>query len=133
MKPIMQKKEALEQEFEEPLRDILLGFVEMGHSMSLVAEALGVTLPSLKKFCSVEKIRFSRRPIHKRQRGRFGLSNPAARPINFQGQTMSLRECADQLGLSSAALGQRLQRDASTAFRPPQSISSRNAMNARAL
>ena len=57
MASLRQRKTQIEAEFEEPLRDIISGFVQMGHSMPYIASTLEVSSSSVKHYCAAQSIR----------------------------------------------------------------------------
>lgn len=110
MDTLMQAKPRIETEFDEPLCDVVSGFVEMGYSRTLIADTLEVTVPSLRKFAKVNGIRFNRRPIeHREIRGRPG------RRIRHAGREMSLTGWAQELGVSPCTIHKRLRTRGSVA------------------
>ena len=103
-KPILQRARAIEREFDEPLRDVVAGFADMGYSRRLVADALDVTFESLKHFNRREGIHFPRAPLEKREiRGR------PRRMIRHAGREMGLSEWAAEFGVAPCTIHKRLR------------------------
>lgn len=101
---IMQRKAEIEAEFDEPLRDVVSGFAEMGYSRRLVAETLEVSFESLKHFNRREGIRFPRSPsVHREIKGRPG------RRVRHAGREQSLTAWALELGVSPSTIHKRLR------------------------
>ncbi len=95
----------IEREFEEPLRDVIAGYAEMGYSRRLVAETLEVSFESLKHYNRRENIRFCRSPIEHRE-----IKGRPPRMIRQNGREQSLGAWADELGLSKEGVRQRIRR-----------------------
>jgi hypothetical protein len=71
METIRQAARVIEQEFDEPLRDVVEGFMQMGYSMPYIAEVLNVSVSSVKHFCVRAGLRRSGYPpIHREIPGR---------------------------------------------------------------
>lgn len=104
METIMQGKSRIESEFEEPLRDVVSGFAQMGYSKPLIAEALEVSEPSLRHYAWKSGIRFAHSPaVHRDINGRPG------RCVRHAGRAMSLTEWASELGVSVECVRKRLR------------------------
>lgn len=103
----MQRKKEIEQEFDEPLRDVVTGFADMGYSMPYVAETLEVSVSSVKHFCSSrnQRIHFSRSPQHHRE-----IPGRPARRIRHNGQEKTLNQWAWDLGLSVEGVRKRIKK-----------------------
>ena len=104
METITQGKTRIETEFDEPLRDVVAGFAEMGYSRRLVAETLDISFESLKHFNRRESIAFPRSPAHHRE-----ISGRPPRRIRHDGQEKGLSEWAFELGVSPCTIHKRLR------------------------
>lgn len=62
METIMLRRRVIEREFQEPLRDVVSGFVEMGYSHRMIAQALDVTAVSLRRFMERRGLRMASNP-----------------------------------------------------------------------
>jgi hypothetical protein len=110
MKTLMQCKTEIEQEFDEPLRDVVEGFAQMSYSRRLTAEVLGVTPASLRSYCHRAQIRFDRSPKeHREIRGR------PPRLVRHAGREQSLSAWAWDLGISVEGVRRRLRVNGSLA------------------
>jgi len=104
METITQGRNRIESEFEEPLRDVVVGYAEMGYSRRLVADTLEVSFESLKHFNRKEGIRFPRSPaVHRDIPGR------PPRRVRHNGQEKSLTQWAWDLGVSPCTVHKRLR------------------------
>jgi len=100
----MQRKAAIESEFDEPLRDVIHGFAQMSYSRNVVAEVLEVTPDSLKSYCRRMDIRFKHSPVeHQQIRGR------PPRLIRHDGRVQSLSAWAYDLGVAPCTIHKRLR------------------------
>ena len=106
METIREAQRRIEQEFDEPLRDVVHGYVvEMGYSMPLLAEVLEVSVSSIKHFCSRQRIRGRHSPLeHREIRGR------PPRIHRECGRELSLSEWASELNLSVEGVRKRISR-----------------------
>lgn len=100
----MQAKDRIENEFDEPLRDVVKGYAVMKFSRSLVAEALDVSIDSLTTFSRREGINFSRRPMQHRE-----IPGRPPRMIRHNGREQSLSEWAAELGVAPCTIHKRLR------------------------
>lgn len=118
------KRTALESEYQEPLRDIVTGFIPLGTTRRETAESLGVGLHSLTKFCAAEDIRFPGVNERRRTRRHFSTEDEHARrraisttmrrnskrKYTRNGRTQSLSDWADQAGIPESTLRSRIKR-----------------------
>jgi len=110
METILQAKNRIEKEFDEPLAEVVAGFAEMKYSRRLVAESLEVSFESLKHFNRRNGIRFHRSPsVHREIRGRRG------RRVCHDGREMNLTQWAAELGVSVECVRKRLRTRGSVA------------------
>jgi hypothetical protein len=103
MDTILRRQRAIEREFEEPLRDVVAGFVEMGYSHRLVAEALEVTAPSLRRYMRTQGVPMARQPLV-----RAGTGRPA-QTIRYGGRERTARAWATDLGVCPATVWWRVR------------------------
>ena len=101
----MCRKAEIEREFDEPLRDVVVGFAEMGWSRSLVADALDVSVESLKSWCRRSDVKFPRSPMEHRE-----IKGRPPRLVEHNGRTQSLTAWAWDLGVAPCTIHKRLRR-----------------------
>lgn len=120
---IVSRRSFIEREFDEPLRDVVAGFIPLGLTRRETAETLGVSVSSLRRFCEREEVRFptlsERRhrgghfveQTEERRRERIAQSMRAKAPlVEFRGQSLPLAEWSDRLGISADTLRHRVAR-----------------------
>lgn len=100
----MQAATRIESEFDEPLRQVISGYADMGYSKHVVAEVLEVTEPSLRMFCHRQRIRFRHSPLEHRE-----IKGRPPRRVRHAGREMSLTEWAQDLGISVEGVRKRLR------------------------
>lgn len=100
----MQAAQRIEQEFDEPLAQVVGGYASMGYSKPLLAEVLEVTEPSLRMFCHRQRIPFRHSPIEHRD-----ISGRPPRIIRHAGREMSLTEWAIEMGVAPCTIHKRLR------------------------
>lgn len=100
----MQAKDRIEDEFGEPLVDVIAGYAEMKYSRRMVADVLEVSFESLKHFNRRHKIRFARSPIEHRE-----IKGRPPRMVRSAGRTMSLTGWARELGVAPCTIHKRLR------------------------
>lgn len=105
MDTIVKAARRIEQEFDEPIADIVVGYSKMSYSIPLVAEILEVSEPSLRMFCHRRNIRFPRSPTEHRD-----IIGRPPRKIRHSGRTDSLSGWADALGVSVSTVHRRVSR-----------------------
>lgn len=106
---ILNRQSSIVNEFQEPLREVVAGFIPMGMTIPSTAETLGVDPRSLRKFCNQANIRF---PVNQPDRvERIRHTKRRAAPKLALGRTrQSVAEWAEQCGISRYTLHKRLQR-----------------------
>lgn len=75
---IMTKIQAIREEFQEPFRDVIKGFAEMGYSRVMTARILDMSNSYLEKLCKVYNLNRYWKPVMERRpecRGK-GISKP---------------------------------------------------------
>jgi DNA invertase Pin-like site-specific DNA recombinase len=117
---VKQKKiiQRIEAEYQEPIRDVLQGFADMGYSYCTVARILGIAPDTLKRInasCGVEFPRLRMPPMSQAQReqlSRIKLQGKRcdARRITYQGRTQHLSAWARETGINLSTLWNRLTR-----------------------
>lgn len=106
---IFDRQASIVREFDEPLRDVVAGFVPMGMTRVEVAEALDVDYRSLRTFCEREQISFSPNQPGRLEKIR-GKRNGRARRVRMNGVTLCLSEWAERAGVNYRTLQTRLRR-----------------------
>lgn len=108
METIGQARGRIEEEFDEPLVDVIRGYAAEGmkYSCPAVADVLEVTPESLKSFCRRQDIRFPVRPMERRG------ASPGRPPRLHRenGQEKSLTAWAMDLGVAPCTVHKRLRR-----------------------
>ena len=108
---IFQAVRKIEREFDEPIREVVAGFIPMGMTRVETAETLGVSVNSLRNFCEKTDIRFPRNQPGRAERIRETMRHgPRARRSTIAGRTKSLTEWAKEYGIKRNTLYQRLRR-----------------------
>jgi predicted site-specific integrase-resolvase len=108
---IFQVTRKIEREFEEPIREVVAGFIPMGMTRVETAETLGVSVASLRTFCEKTDIRFPRNQPGRAERIRETMRRgPRARRSTIAGRTQSLTEWAEEYGIKRNTLYQRIRR-----------------------
>ena len=108
---IFTRQHAIEREFDEPLRDVVAGFIPLGMTAPSVAETLGVDPRSLKAFCQKTRIRFPANQPERAERIRATLRHgPHARTLALNGRRQCLAEWAEEYGIKPDTLRMRLNR-----------------------
>jgi AraC-like DNA-binding protein len=123
---IFSRRRMIEREYEEPLRDVVAGFIPLGLTRRETAETLGVSLSSLRRFCAQSDIHFpglSERRIRgghfveqteARRRDRICQSMRARAPrVAYRGLELPLSDWAERLGVSKQTLRNRIVRGGS--------------------
>jgi hypothetical protein len=104
MESLLQRKQNIESEFREPLGAVVKGFIAMGHSLPLIADALEVSPSSVKRYCRGHRIRVPSTPRITRER-----TGRPPRLITHQGRTNSITGWAHELGVSPGSIDYRLK------------------------
>ena len=108
---IFDRQSAITSEFEEPLRDVVSGFVPLGMTLPSTAEALGVDPRSLRKFCNETSIRFPRNQPDRAERIRDTMRRGSrARILSLGRRRQCLAEWAEEYGMNADTLRKRLAR-----------------------
>jgi len=111
MEKIFDRKAAIENEFCEPLREVVAGFVPMGMTRVEVAETLDVDPRSLRTFCEKNEIQFPRNQSGRRDRIRDGSRRGRrANLLELDGRSQCLTAWAEEFGLKRTTLTQRMRR-----------------------
>ncbi len=110
METMAQAQCRIKAEFDEPVKKVVQGFVEMGYSRALIADALDVTLPSLCCFAKGHHIAFRHVPPVQRER-----TGRPPRRITHNGRTLGLSEWARELGVAPSTIHKRLRTRGSVA------------------
>jgi hypothetical protein len=101
----------IENEFQEPLRDVVAGFIPLGMTRVEVAETLEVDPRSLRKFCEQSEIHFPRNQPDRRERIRESIRRSRrARIIEHNGRRQCVSAWADEYNISVQTLHSRLRR-----------------------
>jgi hypothetical protein len=101
----------IEREFEEPLRDVVAGFIPMGMTRVEVAETLEVDPRSLRTFCEQAGIHFPRYQPGRRERIREGARRSGrARILECDGRRQCLTAWAEEAGIKRSTLATRIRR-----------------------
>ena len=106
---IFNRQSEIVNEFQEPLRDVVAGFIPMGMTRIEVAETLEVDPRSLRTFCEQSNIHFPRNQPGRAERVR-GSANGRARIIRYAGRSLCVSEWAREYGIKPLTLHKRLQR-----------------------
>ena len=108
---IFQAARKIEREFDEPLREVVSGFIPMGMTRVETAETLGVSVASLRTFCEKTDIRFPRNQPGRAERIRDAMRRgPRARRLSLNGRSQCLSAWAEEYGIKPDTLRVRLNR-----------------------
>jgi hypothetical protein len=108
---IFDRQSAIITEFQEPLRDVIAGFVPLGMTRVEVAETLEVNPRSLRTFCEQTGIRFPRNQPDRRERIRESMRHSRrARILKHSGREQCLAAWAEEYGINRRTLQTRLRR-----------------------
>ena len=109
MKRLLDRAQTIQREFDEPLNDIIGGFIPMGLTRVEVAETLDVDPRSLRTYCEKNEIHFPRNQSGRRERIRDTRRRRAA-TYELDGSRYCLTELAEMNGLKRTTLRMRLSR-----------------------
>jgi hypothetical protein len=116
MENIFDRQAAIENEFDEPLRDVVAGFIPQGLTAPEVAEVLEVNPRSLRTFCENSSLRFPADQPARSERIRRGRRNGArTRQLELNGKRQCLTAWAEEAGLNRSTVAMRLKRGKSLA------------------
>lgn len=106
---IVNRQTRIENEFQEPLREVVSGFIPLGMTCPSVAETLGVDPHSLRQFCRAARIRFPRNQPERAARIREAKRQSAPK-LALGRERRSVAEWAELYGMKRCTLHKRLQR-----------------------
>jgi len=108
---IFNRQSAIVNEFDEPIREVVSGFIPMGITRVETAETLGVSVASLRTFCEKTDIRFPRNQPGRAERIRDTMRRgPRARRLSLNGRSQCLSAWAEEYGIHYETLRKRLDR-----------------------
>ena len=106
---IFQSIRRIEREFDEPIREVVAGFIPLGYTRRDVASVLEVSPESMRQFCRDHRIAFPQNQPARTERIRESKRSRAP-ALELGGQRRSVAEWAELYGIKRSTLHSRLRR-----------------------